>query len=884
MKRYIFLIIALFTSLICLSKEKLAHKSVSKDKIQTMNNLEISVWATSPMLFNPTNMDTDEKGRIWVTEGVNYRKHKNRRPDGDRIIVLEDSNGDGKADKSHVFLQDKELVSPLGIAVFDNKIVVSQPPNLLVYTDVDRNLKFDPKIDKKEILISGFNGRNHDHSLHATISGPDGYWYLNQGNCGAKMKDKDGKEFLIGGTYYKSGGGDWFYDTRKMAGKKSPDGFIYHGGFIGRFDPQGKNMAIMGSGFRNSYEHCINSMGEIFQSDNDDTLSCRNSFVLRYGDAGYFAKDGKRKWRAEQRPGQDIPTAHWHQEDPGFMPVGDVYGRGSPAGGAFYENGALPKKFIGMYMNAEAGRREIIGYLPTSTGAGYKLERFSFLKVKNEQEPSSRFFRPSDVMVGADGAIYICDWYDSGVGGHADRDTSLSGTIYRVAPKGFKSQIINYDSTTVEGCIGLLKSPANNVRFKGFVGLKLLGKKALPKVLELISDPNKWLACRGVWLLPYLGEEGLKACEKLLESEKKHFRLTAYKALLSSGKQPLSYAKKLINDKEQLVLRELSTSLRNGKSYANCKELLISLAKKIDYRDRTALEAFGIGATNKEDLLWKDLSLIESLRGTDRFNWLTWRLMSYESIGYLKKRILSNKLSEKDRLFALDSLAFIHHKQVPLAILDFWKVKLPPKLKERIQMWSFMKSGGGSWDELIARKEFEQADILKPLANIQPMTVPVITKRKIPKVSEILKLTGSLSSGKIVSARCLMCHQLENKGISYGPSLDGWAKQRTDEVILAAILNPSAEIAHGYMGKKIYLEKGGKVDGLLLGEDSRYMTVQSAGGVIQKIPKKQIKWVSTLKKQSLMYRPESLGLTKAQDFADLLSYLKSLKNIKAKAK
>ncbi len=120
------------------------------------DGLEITPWAASPMLFNPTNLDIDQKGRIWVTEGVNYRGKSGRQPGGDRIVILEDTNGDGKADSSKVFWQDPELVSPLGIGVFDNVVIVSQPPNLIKLTDVNRDLKFDPASgDKREVLGLG---------------------------------------------------------------------------------------------------------------------------------------------------------------------------------------------------------------------------------------------------------------------------------------------------------------------------------------------------------------------------------------------------------------------------------------------------------------------------------------------------------------------------------------------------------------------------------------------------------------------------------------------------------------------------------------------------------------------------------------------------------
>src|SRR6476469_10582118 len=120
--------------------------TVPLDLFQLPDGLEVTLWASTPLLHNPTNIDIDKDGRIWVAEGVRYRSHYARQPEGDRIVVLEDTDGDGKADSSHTFVQEPALIAPLGVAVIDNKIVVSQPPDLIVYTDVDRNLKFDPAI------------------------------------------------------------------------------------------------------------------------------------------------------------------------------------------------------------------------------------------------------------------------------------------------------------------------------------------------------------------------------------------------------------------------------------------------------------------------------------------------------------------------------------------------------------------------------------------------------------------------------------------------------------------------------------------------------------------------------------------------------------------
>src|SRR6185369_651569 len=129
-----------------------------------------------PQLYKPSNIDVDYRGRIWVAEAVNYRKFRGpdinqpesqhlRHPDGDRIMILEDTDGDGKCDSSKVFVEDKDLVAPLGVAVLGNKVIVSCSPNVIVYTDEHG----DDKPVKKEIFLKGFGGFDIDHGVHSFV-------------------------------------------------------------------------------------------------------------------------------------------------------------------------------------------------------------------------------------------------------------------------------------------------------------------------------------------------------------------------------------------------------------------------------------------------------------------------------------------------------------------------------------------------------------------------------------------------------------------------------------------------------------------------------------------------------------------------------------------
>ncbi|HKX63135.1 MAG TPA: dehydrogenase, partial [Verrucomicrobiae bacterium] len=107
-------------------------------KIKAAAGLQATLFASEPMVVNPADMDVDERGRVWVTEGANYRATFQKwgilRPGGDRILILEDSNSDGQADRQTVFYQDMTVNTALGICVLGNKVIVSASPYVFVLT------------------------------------------------------------------------------------------------------------------------------------------------------------------------------------------------------------------------------------------------------------------------------------------------------------------------------------------------------------------------------------------------------------------------------------------------------------------------------------------------------------------------------------------------------------------------------------------------------------------------------------------------------------------------------------------------------------------------------------------------------------------------------
>lgn len=850
------------------------------------DDLEVTVWASTPQLFNPTNMDIDHKGRVWVAEGVNYRRHKGRRPGGDRITVLEDTDGDGRADSSHTFVQEKALVAPLGVAVFDNKIYVSQPPSLIVYTDVDRDLKFDPKVDKREEILTGFNARNHDHSLHSVTAGPDGKFYFNNGNTGAVFTDQSGKKFYMGSPYH-GGGGTWFVDNVAAAGKKSDDGHVWAAGFTARMNPDGSDVEIVGQGYRNSYEQTFSSFGNAFQSDNDDPPACRVSYILEYGSAGYFTRDAKQFYSAVKRPGQSHQRAIWRQDDPGTMDAGDIYGGGSPTGVTMYENGALPKQYVGTLFVCEPGRNTIFEYHPKPKGATFTLDRTNFLTTNSEgkfvgsdfvgggratKEPF--LFRPSDITVGPDGALYVCDWYDPRVGGHADLDDSTSGTVYRIAPKGFTPEIPEFDLKTIAGAVTALESPAINTRYLGFAALREQGAKALPAVEKLLQNDNRYLAARAIWLLPHLGEEGKAKCVSLLKNDDPQIRIAAYRALRRAETNKadiLPYAKKMAADKNSGVRRDVALSLRDLPA-EKTKSIFAELAKKVNPDDKNAIEAIGLGAANQESEIW--LAIKAALKPGSPADWdarfvrLTWRLWPAAAVSDLKTRALSKKLTHKERAFAVESLAFIDDRKSVDAMLDLADKS---DVKGEAASW-LLKNGIGEWSKYDLGKELKKRGIYDP-DSIKVQAITVAKPEGKPKfsVKDVLKLTGDAEKGKNTALRCIMCHKFNGTGPDYAPNLEDWGKGQTADVVARSIIKPSADISHGYKGTDVTLKNGEHVQGIALNAGDP-LIVKSTGGITQMIPGKRIEKKNDMKR-SLMLSADQLGLS-PQDVADLTAFIR----------
>jgi putative heme-binding domain-containing protein len=186
-----------------------------------------------------------------------------------------------------------------------------------------------------------------------------------------------------------------------------------------------------------------------------------------------------------------------------------------------------------------------------------------------------------------------------------------------------------------------------------------------------------------------------------------------------------------------------------------------------------------------------------------------------------------------------------------------------------------LKRGTGAWKKFGMAQALKEKGIYDPAKiTVQPITVPAPPKdSKLPPLKDILALDGNAERGKITAMRCASCHEVNGAGVNYAPNLRGWGKGQTAEVIARSIVNPSADIAHGYKGTVVTLKDGGEVHGITFGSTKADpFIIQSTGGITQLIPKGKIAKIGTFNR-SLMLTADQLALT-SQDVADLVAFLK----------
>ena len=596
------------------------HEKEAAQKIKNFkmpSGFKAALWADKSQISNPMAITFDSKGRLLVTEihrwrfGVDdirhrpymllddilikssadrlamYKKHYDKHPEShytdkaDRIKILEDTNGDGRADSAKVYADgfNDILDGPgLGIIERDGKVYYTNIPHLSMLEDTNG----DGVSDKRTSLQDGFGIRMSysGHDMHGLVWGPDGKLYWSIGDRGYSFTTKEGKKF--------------------------------HGpneGAVFRCDPDGSNVEVFYDRLRNPQELQFDDFGNLFTADNDSDKGDleRINYLVEGGDSGWHAGHqnllafaSKLNFRSYVYAEKKQLNSAWKTErlyfaneknQPAYVfpTIGQIVG--GPSGFLYNPSNSLGKKFDNkFFVNIFKGgspQTRISMFDLDEKGAGFTMKN---LEV---------FFTGSnlvDMDFGPDGKMYISEYNN---GGYLNRD---EGNIFTLEVPGEtdKAEVNEYKSILTSDfskrssqvLYQLLAKDHQQVRLKAqFELAKRAEAAALFTKAATDTQATQLHRVHGVWGLGMLAKEN--------------------RALL----KPLKFL--LLNDEDDQVRIQCARILGDHRDKSAANELVKALEDK---HPRTAMyAAIGLGRIGDESAVPAIMAAQRKSDGQDRF-------------------------------------------------------------------------------------------------------------------------------------------------------------------------------------------------------------------------------------------------------------------------
>jgi putative membrane-bound dehydrogenase-like protein len=481
---------------------------------------EIKMFAAEPDIINPVSFTVDEKGRLWVVECYEYPK---RTPEGkkprDRIKILEDTTGAGKADKVTIWAEGKDFPpgdSPrkngfdlaTGIEVGNGGAYLGAAPYLFFLKDS----KGGGHCDSIEVLLKGFGSEDTHETLNTLQWGPDGMLYG------------------LHGIF-----------THSKIGEVNVDAAVW------RYDTRAKNFNIFAEGTSNPWGMDFDEHGQCF-------LACCviPHFFHMIPGGTYIRQDGRQTGSNPYSYGQLKEISdHMHHKESGWAHAGTLILQGDQ----------IPEDYRGsVLMGSIHGcsvKRDILS------------ERGSTFVAKHGPDflqSADKNFRPINMRWGPDGSIYLIDWHDQNPCHQAAPDSwdMTHGRIYKIQRKGAKSEPApDLSKKSSKELVDLLK---NNNPWSYRTALRLLGERrdreVAPLLEELIvksSDERQSL--RGLWGLYAVGALDEIEVEKALQNKSPWVRAWTIRLLGEPGKVADGMLKRFAELAEKDAARQVRLQL-----------------------------------------------------------------------------------------------------------------------------------------------------------------------------------------------------------------------------------------------------------------------------------------------------------------------------------
>lgn len=391
--------------------------------------LEVNLFACEPMVRKPIQMAWDARGRLWVASSAIYPHIKPGQTQSDQILILEDTDADGKADKSTVFYEG--LLIPTGIWPQDGGAYVANSTELLFMEDTNG----DGKADKSKVLLSGFGTEDTHHILHSIKGGPDGNLYFNQ-------------------SVYIHSHIETPFGVRRLMGTG-----------VWQYQPRTGRLEVFSMGQVNPWGHIFDDWGQSFTTDG------------AYGEGINYVFPGA-TFRCLPNQLPRILT--------GMNP-----GQPKQCGLAQITGSHFAAEWQGQLITCDFRGHRVNRFALSDAASGYRSQQLPDLMSSTHGS-----FRPVDVNIGPDGAIYLADWFNpiiqhGEVDFRDERRDQVHGRIWRVTMKDRKpTPVVNLQKLENNPLLEQLLSPDQSLRYWAKQEIKSRKIPNLQNLLETFLKKN----------------------------------------------------------------------------------------------------------------------------------------------------------------------------------------------------------------------------------------------------------------------------------------------------------------------------------------------------------------------------------------------------------
>ena len=607
------------------------------------DGFEVTLWAENPLLAKPIQMNFDAQGRLWVASSEVYPQVEPGQAAHDKIIVLEDPDGHGHADKATVFADG--LLIPTGVIPGDGGCYVAQSTELLHFKQTDPK-KFVG--DQRRIVLSGFGTEDTHHNLHTLRWSHDGRLYMNQ-----SIYTRTETETPHGVLRLRSGG-------------------------VMALRTDTLEMDTIFRGWVNAWGHQFDAYGQSFLTDGAGGAG------INWGLPGGMYQTYA---RARRILPSVSPGAY-----PKFASIEIIYSE------------QFPPDWQGDVISCDFRAHRVVRFKMSEQGAGYVTTEMPELLRTTDVT-----FRPIDVKLGPDGALYIADWSNPIIQhGEVDfrdpRRDHEHGRIWRVAAKGRplvkKPELVKANN---QALLNELLSPNSFERAHAGRILAERGEKVLPDLTAWTKKQTEEQALlKALWAYQAINKVDLTLLNRLLAAKDGRIRAAAVRVLSEWSAQPTAAEVTRLVDASGSTLLPVTSR----KSALTQADSLALLAKAVaDEHPRVRVEALRalakIPSARSAELV---LSAVDNL-GTDPFlEYAAW-LSINDLVEPFLAALESGKWKPEGRAHQLEfAMKAIEPAQASTVLAKLTANKLIPA------------NGDGPWIELIGqsggagelRKLFEQ--------------------------------------------------------------------------------------------------------------------------------------------------------------------------------